>query len=38
MAGHFHIAFAALAAVVLSVTGAGALYTDMGHFGRAAIT
>ncbi len=38
MAGHFHIAFFALAAVVLSVTGAEALYADMGHFGRRAIT
>ena len=38
MAGHFHVAFFALAAVVLSVTGAEALYADMGHFGRAAIT
>lgn len=38
MAGHFHIAFFALAAVVLSVTGAEALYADMGHFGRAPIT
>ena len=38
MAGHFHIAFFALAAVVLSVTGAEALYADMGHFGRSAIT
>nr|WP_208411666.1 KUP/HAK/KT family potassium transporter [Mycolicibacterium fluoranthenivorans] len=37
MAGHFHIAFFALAAVVLSVTGAEALYADMGHFGRPAI-
>ena len=37
MAGHFHIAFFALAAVVLSVTGAEALYADLGHFGRAAI-
>jgi KUP system potassium uptake protein len=36
--GHFHIAFFALAAVVLSVTGAEALYADMGHFGRKAIT
>jgi len=34
MAGHFHIAFFALAAVVLAVTGAEALYADMGHFGR----
>ena len=38
MTGHFHIAFFALAAVVLSVTGAEALYADMGHFGRRAIT
>jgi KUP system potassium uptake protein len=38
MAGHFHIAFFALAAVVLAVTGAEALYADMGHFGRRAIT
>lgn len=38
MAGHFHIAFFALAAVVLSVTGAEALYADMGHFGRVPIT
>ncbi|MCB1289282.1 MAG: KUP/HAK/KT family potassium transporter, partial [Mycobacterium sp.] len=30
MAGHFHIAFFALAAVVLAVTGAEALYADMG--------
>ncbi|HNM86470.1 MAG TPA: KUP/HAK/KT family potassium transporter [Mycobacterium sp.] len=37
-AGNFHIAFFALAAVVLSVTGAEALYADMGHFGRKAIT
>ncbi|WP_433381709.1 potassium transporter Kup [Actinoplanes sp. CA-142083] len=36
--GHFHIAFFALAAVVLSVTGAEALYADMGHFGRRAIS
>ena len=36
--GHFHIAFFSLAAVVLSVTGAEALYADMGHFGRRAIT
>ncbi len=35
---HFHIAFFALAAIVLSVTGAEALYADMGHFGRKAIT
>ena len=38
MAGHFHIAFFSLAAIVLSVTGAEALYADMGHFGRRAIT
>ena len=31
---HFTIAFFALAAVVLAVTGAEALYADMGHFGR----
>ena len=38
LGGHFHIAFFALAAVVLAVTGAEALYADMGHFGRKAIT
>jgi KUP system potassium uptake protein len=32
------IAFFALAAVVLAVTGAEALYADMGHFGRRSIT
>jgi KUP system potassium uptake protein len=37
LAGHFGIAFFALAAVVLSITGAEALYADMGHFGRSAI-
>jgi KUP system potassium uptake protein len=37
ISGHFHIAFFALAAVVLAVTGAEALYADMGHFGRRAI-
>ncbi|WP_371830491.1 potassium transporter Kup [Antrihabitans cavernicola] len=36
--GHIGIAFFALAAIVLSVTGAEALYADMGHFGRKAIT
>jgi KUP system potassium uptake protein len=36
--GHFHVAFFSLAAIVLSVTGAEALYADMGHFGRKAIT
>jgi KUP system potassium uptake protein len=38
LAGHFHLAFFALAAVVLSVTGAEALYADMGHFGRRPIS
>jgi KUP system potassium uptake protein len=38
LAGHFGVAFFALAAVVLAVTGAEALYADMGHFGRRAIT
>ncbi|WP_238006659.1 potassium transporter Kup [Dactylosporangium sp. AC04546] len=38
LAGHFEVAFFALAAVVLAVTGAEALYADMGHFGRRAIT
>jgi KUP system potassium uptake protein len=38
MVSHFHIGFFALAAVVLAVTGAEALYADMGHFGRRAIT
>jgi KUP system potassium uptake protein len=32
--GHFSTAFFSLAAVVLAVTGAEALYADMGHFGR----
>jgi len=36
--GHFTIAFFSLSAVVLSVTGAEALYADMGHFGRGPIT
>jgi KUP system potassium uptake protein len=36
--GHFTVAFFSLAAVVLAVTGAEALYADMGHFGRAPIT
>jgi KUP system potassium uptake protein len=34
LAGHFGTAFFALTAVVLAVTGAEALYADMGHFGR----
>ncbi|MEU7867087.1 KUP/HAK/KT family potassium transporter [Dactylosporangium sp. NPDC049140] len=37
LAGHFGVAFFSLAAIVLSVTGAEALYADMGHFGRRAI-
>jgi KUP system potassium uptake protein len=36
--GHFSTAFFGLAAVVLAVTGAEALYADMGHFGRPPIT
>lgn len=35
---HFGTAFFALAAVVLAITGAEALYADLGHFGRPAIT
>ncbi len=38
LAGHFGTAFFSLAAVVLAITGAEALYADMGHFGRAPIT
>ncbi|MFE7741537.1 potassium transporter Kup [Nocardia sp. NPDC057455] len=38
LAGHIGTAFFALAAVVLAVTGAEALYADMGHFGRRSIT
>jgi len=34
LTGHFSTAFFALTAVVLAVTGAEALYADMGHFGR----
>jgi KUP system potassium uptake protein len=34
---HGGVAFVALGAVVLAVTGAEALYADMGHFGRAPI-
>jgi KUP system potassium uptake protein len=33
LAGHFATAFFSLTAVVLAVTGAEALYADMGHFG-----
>ena len=36
--GHFSLAFFALAAVVLAITGAEALYADLGHFGRRPIT
>jgi KUP system potassium uptake protein len=36
--GHFSTAFFSLAAVVLAVTGAEALYADLGHFGRAPIS
>ncbi|QUQ64399.1 potassium transporter Kup [Kutzneria sp. CA-103260] len=38
MVGHFGTAFFALAGIVLAVTGAEALYADMGHFGRRPIT
>jgi KUP system potassium uptake protein len=34
---HGGVAFAALGSVVLTVTGAEALYADMGHFGRSPI-
>ena len=34
IATHPHIAFIALGSVVLCVTGAEALYADMGHFGK----
>jgi KUP system potassium uptake protein len=36
-AEHAAVAFIALASVVLAVTGAEALYADMGHFGRSPI-
>jgi KUP system potassium uptake protein len=36
--GHFSTAFFSLAAVVLAVTGAEALYADLGNFGRAPIS
>jgi KUP system potassium uptake protein len=36
--GHPSMAFFSLAAVVLAITGAEALYADMGHFGRGPIT
>ena len=34
VAGHPGVAFVAMGAVMLAVTGAEALYADMGHFGR----
>jgi KUP system potassium uptake protein len=37
VADHPYLAFIALGAVVLSITGAEALYADMGHFGRSPI-
>jgi KUP system potassium uptake protein len=37
LAGHFGTAFFSLTAVVLAVTGAEALYADMGHFGRSPV-
>ena len=37
LVGRFEVAFFALAAVVLAVTGAEALYADLGHFGRTPI-
>lgn len=38
IAAHGSIAFIALGSVVLAITGAEALYADMGHFGRLPIT
>ena len=38
LVGQFPIAFFALAGVVLAITGAEALYADLGHFGRPPIT
>ncbi len=37
IADHPHAAFIALGAIILAVTGAEALYADMGHFGRSPI-
>jgi KUP system potassium uptake protein len=37
VADHPYVAFVAMGAVVLAITGAEALYADMGHFGRAPI-
>jgi KUP system potassium uptake protein len=36
-ADHFGTAFIALGSIILTVTGAEALYADMGHFGRSPI-
>jgi KUP system potassium uptake protein len=38
LVNRFGVAFYSLAGIVLAVTGAEALYADMGHFGRPAIT
>jgi KUP system potassium uptake protein len=38
VSNHPYTAFVALGAVVLAITGAEALYADMGHFGRAPIS
>jgi KUP system potassium uptake protein len=38
VAAHPYIAFVAMGAVVLAITGAEALYADMGHFGRTPIS
>lgn len=38
LVGNIEYAFFAMAAIVLSVTGAEALYADMGHFGRRPIS
>ncbi|MBA3866107.1 MAG: potassium transporter Kup [Solirubrobacterales bacterium] len=35
---HFGVAFISLGAIVLTITGAEALYADMGHFGRKPIS
>lgn len=37
IAGHPYTAFIAMGAVVLAITGAEALYADLGHFGRSPI-
>ncbi len=38
LTGHGYASFVVLGAVVLAVTGAEALYADMGHFGKSPIT